>query len=129
ESEVRGRTQLSWDELRQQTAAMANVLKTQGLACGERAVAYMPNIPETAVAMLATVSAGGIWSCTAPDMGAVGVLDRFRQIAPRVLFAIDGYRYGGRDFDRRDIVRELVRELPSVQTVIFLRYLGSRSTL
>lgn len=129
ESEVRGRTEMGWGQLRQQTAAVAAMLKAQGLHSGERAVAYMPNIPETAVAMLATVSLGGIWSCTAPDMGAVGVLDRFRQIAPRVLFAIDGYRYGGRDFDRRDIVKELVRQLPSVQTVVFLRYLNADATL
>lgn len=129
ESEVRGRTEISWGELRQQVGSLAATLRDSGLQVGDRAVAYMPNIPETAAAMLAVTSLGGIWSCAAPDMGAVGVLDRFRQIAPKVLFTIDGYRYGGRDFDRRDIARELVRELPSVECVIFLSYLHSNAEL
>ncbi|MDP1758045.1 MAG: AMP-binding protein, partial [Pseudohongiella sp.] len=129
DSEVRGRSEMSWGQLRQQVGSIAATLKDLGLQSGDRAVAYMPNIPETAAAMLAVTSLGGIWSCAAPDMGAVGVLDRFRQIAPKVLFAIDGYRYGGRDFDRRDIVRELVRQLPSVESVIFLSYLDPRAQL
>lgn len=129
ESEVRDRTEISWGELRLQVGSMAATLRELGLQTGDRAVAYMPNIPETAVAMLAVTSLGGIWSCAAPDMGAVGVLDRFRQIAPKVLIAIDGYRYGGRDFDRREVARELVRQLPSVESVIFLSYLDVHATL
>mgnify|MGYP001439599155 CR=1 FL=1 len=80
----------------------------------------MPNIPQAVVALLATTSLGAIWSSSSPDMGPVSVLDRFRQIEPKVLFAVDGYRYGGKDFDRRDVVRELVRQLPSVRAVIFV---------
>ena len=129
DSEVRGRTEISWGELRQHVGSLAATLRDAGLQVGDRAVAYMPNIPETAAAMLAVTSLGGIWSCAAPDMGAVGVLDRFRQIEPKVLFTIDGYRYGGRDFDRRDVARELVRQLPSVECVIFLSYLHSDSEL
>jgi acetoacetyl-CoA synthetase len=129
ESEVRGRTELSWQQLRLQVGALADTLRGLGVQSGDRVVAYMPNIPETAAAMLATTSLGGIWSCTAPDMGAVGVLDRFRQIEPAVLFAIDGYRYGGRDFDRRTIVEQLVKQLPTVKAVIFLPYLDSQAEL
>src|SRR5690606_10178154 len=72
-----------------------------------------------------TASAGAIWSSASPDMGPVSVLDRFRQIEPKVLFAVDGYRYGGRDFDRRDVVRELVRQLPSLRAVVFVPYLDA----
>jgi acetoacetyl-CoA synthetase len=127
ESEVRGRTEISWHSLRQQVGALAATLRSVGLEQGDRAVAYMPNIPETVTAMLAVTSLGGIWSCAAPDMGAVGVLDRFRQIEPKVLFAIDGYRYGGREFDRRDIVSKLLQDLPSVETIIFLPYLNAEA--
>tara|TARA_R110002072_G_scaffold269868_3_gene429616 strand:- start:170080 stop:172185 length:2106 start_codon:yes stop_codon:yes gene_type:complete len=128
-SETRGRTEVSWEDLRQQVGSLSATLRSLGLQTGDRAVAYMPNIPETVAAMLAVTSLGGIWSCTAPDMGAVGVLDRFRQIAPRVLFAVDGYRYGGREFDRREIVAKLVEQLPSLEAVIFLPYLNADAAL
>ena len=72
---------------------------------GDRVVAYMPNIPETIAAFLATASLGAVWSSCSPDFGARSVIDRFAQIEPKVLLAVDGYRYGGRDFDRRDTVR------------------------
>ena len=89
----------------------------------------MPNIPETISALLATASLGATWSSCSPDMGSVGVLDRFRQIDPKVLFAVDGYRYGGKDFDRREIVRELVRQLPTLEAVIYVPYLRADSVL
>ena len=73
-----------------------------GVEKGDRVVAYMPNIPETIVAFLATASIGAVWSSCSPDFGAASVVDRFAQIEPKVLFAVDGYRYGGKDFDRRD---------------------------
>ncbi len=124
QSELVERAEVSWPQLRDQVGSIAATLKRLGLEAGDRAVAYMPNTPQTVAAMLAVTSQGGIWSCTAPDMGAVGVLDRFQQIEPKILFAIDGYRYGGRDFDRREVVRELVRQLPSVKAVIFVPYLN-----
>jgi len=89
----------------------------------------MPNIPQTVVAMLAATSQGAIWSSCSPDMGSTSVLDRFRQIEPRVLFAVDGYRYGGKDHDRRLLVQELVAGLPSVEVVIFVRYLNADASL
>jgi len=89
--------ELSWPELRRQVASLALHLKAQGVQPGDRVAAYLPNIPETMVAFLATASIGGVWSLCAPDMGTNAVLDRFKQIAPKVLIACDGVRYGGRD--------------------------------
>ena len=107
--------EISWPELRRQVASMALHLKAQGLEPGDRVAAYLPNIPEAMVAFLATVSLGGVWSICAPDMGTAAVLDRFRQIEPKILIAVDGVRYGGRDLDRRAVVQELRAALPSVQ--------------
>jgi acetoacetyl-CoA synthetase len=129
QSELVDRAEVSWQTLSDQVGSLAATLKSLGLKQGDRAVAYMPNIPQTVAAMLAVTSQGAIWSGTAPDMGAVGVLDRFRQISPKILFAVDGYRYGGKDFDRRAIVQELVRQLPSVESVIFVPYLNPDATL
>jgi len=129
QSELQPRAEVSWQTLTGQVGSIAATLKQLGVQQGDLAVAYMPNIPQTAAAMLAVVSQGAIWSVTAPDMGAVGVLDRFRQIEPKVLFAVDGYRYGGRDFDRRDIVRELVRQLPTLEAVIFVPYLNPDASI
>jgi acetoacetyl-CoA synthetase len=116
--------ELSWPELRRQVASMALHLRAQGLQPGDRVAAYLPNIPEAMVAFLAVVSLGGVWSICAPDMGTAAVLDRFKQIAPKVLIACDGVRYGGRDFDRVAVVAELRAALPSVQHVVIHRNLG-----
>ena len=110
--------ELSWPELRRQVASLALHLKAQGVVPGDRVAAYLPNIPEAMVAFLATASLGAIWSICAPDMGSHAVLDRFRQIAPKVLIACDGVRYGGRDMDRTAVVGELRAALPSLQHVI-----------
>ena len=123
ESELRPRTEISWAALAGEVGALAESLRALGVTPGDRCVAYVPNIPQAAVAALATISLGGVWSSSSPEMGSVSVLDRFRQIAPKVLFAVDGYRYGGKDFDRREIVRELVRQLPSLEVVVFIPYL------
>ncbi|MDP1657393.1 MAG: acetoacetate--CoA ligase [Hylemonella sp.] len=116
--------ELSWPELRRQVASLALHLKAQGLQPGDRVAAYLPNIPEAMVAFLAVVSLGGVWSICAPDMGTAAVLDRFKQIEPKVLIACDGVTYGGRDFDRRDVVAELCAALPSVLHVIVHDNLG-----
>ena len=122
-SETRSRGELSWSQLATQVGALAATLEALGIRPGDRVVSYMPNIPESVVALLATASCGGIWSSCSPDMGPVSVLDRFRQIEPKVLFAVDGYRYGGKDYDRRDVVRELVAQLPTLEAVVFVPYL------
>ena len=115
---------LSWPELRRQAASMALHLQAQGLQPGDRVAAYLPNIPEAMVAFLAVVSLGGVWSICAPDMGTNAVLDRFKQIEPKVLIACDGVHYGGRDLDRRAVVAELVGALPSVTHVVLHSNLG-----
>ena len=129
ESELQPRTEIGWEQLREQAGALAASLRRVGVVKGDRCAAYMPNIPQSVVALLATTSLGAVWSSASPDMGPVSVLDRFRQIEPKVLFAVDGYRYGGKDFDRRDVVRELVRQLPSVRAVIFVPYLDVSASL
>ena len=116
--------ELSWPELQRQSAALALHLKAQGLRPGDRVAAYLPNIPEAIVAFLAVTSLGGVWSICAPDMGTNAVLDRFRQIEPKILVACDGVTYGGRDHDRRAVIAELRAALPSVQHVVVHRNLG-----
>ena len=116
--------EISWLELRRQVASLALHLKAQGVQPGDRVAAYLPNIPETIVAFLATVSVGGVWSLCAPDMGTNAVLDRFKQIEPKVLIACDGVTYGGKDIDRREIVAQLRAALPSVRHTIAFRNLG-----
>ncbi len=128
-SELRQRTVVSWAELAQQVGALTATLGELGVRPGDRVASFMPNIPESIIALLAAASRGAIWSSCSPDMGPASVLDRFRQIEPRILFAVDGYRYGGKDFDRRDVVRELVAQLPSVEAVVFVPYLNTKATL
>jgi acetoacetyl-CoA synthetase len=122
-SELRELGELSWGELRRQVAAVAAGLRDLGVERGDRVVAYMPNIPEAVVAFLATASLGAVWSSCSPDFGPAGVVDRFAQIEPKVLFAVDGYRYGGKDFDRRGVVAQLQEAMPTLERTIVLPYL------
>jgi acetoacetyl-CoA synthetase len=122
--ELRAEAEMSWGELRELTARIAAGLRALGVGEGDRVVAYMPNIPETIAAFLACASLGAIWSSCSPDFGARSVADRFAQIEPKVLFAVDGYRYNGRDFDRLDTVAGLVDEIPSLEHVVVLPYLA-----
>lgn len=118
-----GRREVSWGELRRQVAALAATLRRFGVEPGDRIAAYLPNIPETVVAFLASGSLGAIWSVCAPDMGVDAVLDRFRQISPKVIIAVDGYRHGGKWYRRLDVLRDLLAGLPSVQHVIRVPHL------
>ena len=122
-SELRPLGSLTWSELRAQTAAIAAGLRASGVGDGDRVVAYMPNIPETVAAFLACASIGAVWSSAAPEFGARSVIDRFSQVEPKVLLAIDGYRYGGKDFDRGAIVQQIASEIPSLERVVRLGYL------
>ena len=128
-SELRELEELSWGELRQQVAATAAGLRGLGVERGDRVVAYMPNIPEAIFAFLATASIGAVWSSCSPDFGPASVIDRFAQIEPKVLFAVDGYRYGGKDFDRRDTVAQLQEAMPSLQRTVVLPYLDPEPDL
>jgi acetoacetyl-CoA synthetase len=120
------RRQLSWRELRQQTARIADGLRAAGVQPGDRVAGYLPNIPETVIAMLATTSLGAVWSSCSPDFGLSGVLDRFGQITPKVLFAADGYRYAGKTLDCMLTVREVRRKIPSIERVILVPYLSEK---
>ncbi|MBO8142421.1 MAG: acetoacetate--CoA ligase [Firmicutes bacterium] len=118
---------VTWQELAEKTAACARGLKELGVGPGDRVAAYMPNIPETVIAFLACASLGAVWSCCSPDFGAKSAAERFRQIAPKVLIAVDGYRYGGKRFDRTAVVQTLVEQVPTVERTIVLPYLGEGS--
>ncbi len=115
--------EVSWSELAQKVGAVARALRDLGVQSGDRVVAYMPNIPETVIAFLACASMGAIWSSCSPDFGTNSVIDRFKQIEPKVLFAVDGYQYNGKAFDRRSIVAELQESLPTLQKTILFPYL------
>ncbi|MEG0201377.1 MAG: acetoacetate--CoA ligase [Comamonas sp.] len=117
--------ELSWPELKQQVAALALHLRAQGVGKGDRVAAYLPNIPEAIVAFLACASLGAVWSICAPDMGTHAVLDRFKQIEPKVLIAVDGVHYAGKDIDRREVLQELRAGLPSVQHVVLVPNLNT----
>ncbi len=122
-NEAGERAEMGWDELERQVAALAASLRGMGVGPGDRVVAYLPNIPQAVVAFFATASLGAVWSVCSPDMGQVAVLDRFRQIAPKVLIAVDGYRWGGKAYDRGEVVLELLGGLPSVEKLVLLPYL------
>jgi len=114
---------VTWGELATSVASIAHTLRELGIQRGDRVAAYMPNIPETLMAFLACASIGAIWSSCSPDFGMSSVIDRFKQIEPKILFVVDGYQYGGKKFDRRAIVAELQVALPTVQKTILLPYL------
>ena len=124
QSEVRSLGEVSWDELQEKTAALAAGLREMGVGRGDRVAAYLPNIPEAVIALLACASIGAVWSSCSPDFGAGSVVDRFEQIEPKVLLAVDGYRYGGKDYDRMDVVAKLQDEIPTLQKTVVLPYLS-----
>ena len=110
-------------ELRERVGAFATGLRSLGVEPGDRVVAYLPNSPEALIGFLAAASMGAIWSSCSPDFGAGSVIDRFAQIEPRVLLAVDGYTYNGRGFDRLDTVADLERQMPSVEHTVLVPYL------
>ncbi|MFJ3163723.1 acetoacetate--CoA ligase [Streptomyces kanasensis] len=118
-------TPVTWAELRRQVAALAAELRALGVRPGDRVSGYLPNVPQAVTALLATAAVGAVWTSCAPDFGARSVLDRFQQVEPVVLFTVDGYRYGGKEHDRRDTVAELRRELPTLRAVVHIPLLGT----
>lgn len=116
---------VSWSELRRQVGALAAELRALGVRPGDRVSGYLPNIPQAVTALLATAAVGAVWTSCAPDFGARSVLDRFQQVEPVVLFAVDGYRYGGKEHDRSDTVAELRGELPTLRAVVHIPLLGT----
>jgi acetoacetyl-CoA synthetase len=123
-SERRPMKALTWHALGDLVRAAATRLRAMGVRPGDRIVSYMPNVPETAVAMLASVAIGAVWSAASPEFGAMTVVDRFSQIKPRLIFAADGYVFGGKSFDRRTVLAEILAQLPTIETIVWLPYLG-----
>lgn len=126
-SETQPLTAIGWDELERQVAAVAAALRALGVRPGDRVVGYLPNTPHAVVALLATASLGAIWSSCSPDFGSPSVIDRFKQIEPKVLFAVDGYRYGGKAHDRRAVVAEIQRALPTLEHTVLIPYLAAQA--
>jgi acetoacetyl-CoA synthetase len=122
-SELRSPAVASWAQLAGDVRKLATRLREMGIGPGDVVAAYMPNLPETVVAMLAVTAIGAVWSSAAPEFGAQTVIDRFAQIAPKLVFAVNGYRYGGRDFDRSADLSRILQALPSVRHVVMLEYL------
>jgi len=116
--------EISWLELEEKVTGFRNWLVSHGVGKGDRVAAYLPNIPEATIAFLATCSLGAIWSSCSPDFGADSVVDRFRQIEPSILLVVDGYRYGGKAFNKSDVVDTLIAELPSVEHVVLVPWLN-----
>ena len=116
------REQLTWAELAEHVAGFQASLQAAGVGLGDRVAACMPNTWQTLVAMLATTSLGAIWSCSSPDFGTHGVIDRFGQIEPKVLITCAGYRYAGKDIDQTTKVNEILAQLPSLQQLIIVPY-------
>jgi acetoacetyl-CoA synthetase len=127
-SELRELEEITWGELRHQVAAVAGGLRSLGVGLGDRVVAYIPNIAEATIAFLAAASIGAIWSSASPDFGAGSLIDRFAQIEPKVLLAVDGYRYGGKDFDRTPVVAQLQEAMPSLEHTVLLPYLDPEAS-
>ena len=128
-SELRELDEMTWGELRREVGEVAAGLRALGVERGDRVVAYMPNIPEAIVAFLASASIGAVWSSCSPDFGPASVIDRFAQIEPKVLFAVDGYGYGGKRFDRRQVLAELQEAMPSLERTVVLPYLSEEPDL
>src|SRR2546430_2596408 len=113
-------TALKWEALGSRVRTLATELRALGVEPGDRVVAWMPNVPETMIAMLATTAIGAIWACCSPDFGERGTLDRLEQLSPKLLFAIDGYRYGGKSFDRRSELRRIGSSLTPPEPPVYL---------
>jgi acetoacetyl-CoA synthetase len=123
----RGRQRaLTYAELGAEVRAIADALRAHGIGPGDRVAGFLPNLPETVIAMLATASLGAIWSSCSPDFGANGVLDRFGQIRPRVLFCADGYLYAGKQIDSLARVREVRQRIPEIERVVVVPYLSAQ---
>ena len=122
QSETTPLTGLPWEKLANDTRVLATRLKEMGIRRGDRVASCLPNIPQTVVAMLATTSIGAIWTSCSPDFGWRGVLDRFRQLEPKVLLCTGGYRYGGKGYDRGGELKEIIGALPGLGHVIYLPY-------
>ncbi len=123
-SETTSLRKISWLELRQHTENLQGYLTSVGVSTGDRVAAYLPSIPEATTSFLAANATGAVWSSCSPDFGLSSIIDRFAQIEPKVLIAVDGYRYGGKEFNKLEIIQELQKAIPSIEQVILIPYLN-----
>ncbi len=121
--------EISWTELEQKVSAVQRWLRSQGIGKGDRVAAYLPNIPEAIICFLAINGLGAVWSCCSPDFGVHTVIDRFTQIEPKVLIAVDGYHYGGKIFDRKEEVKQIAAKLAELQATVLLPNIYSKYEL
>jgi acetoacetyl-CoA synthetase len=126
-SQTRSPTEITRLQLRQQVASVAGGLRRMGVSRGDTVAGYLPNIPEAVVAFLATASIGAIWACCAPELGTTSVLGRLRQVEPKVLISVDGYRYGNKEIDRTEEVAAITAGLPTLTATVAVRYLRNSS--
>ncbi len=120
---------ITYKELYDQVSQLRQALQAEGVGVGDRVAGYLPNMPEAIMAMLAAASLGAIWSSASPDFGVQGVLDRFGQIEPKVLFAVDGYYYNSKEIDCRDKLKEVAARLPSVKKTVIVQYVFPPSVI
>ncbi len=126
-SEKAGLQEVSWAELEQKVAAFQHFLQREGVQKGDRVVAYLPNVPEATIAFLATCGLGAIWSSCSPDFGSNSIVDRFQQIAPKVLIGVDGYYYNGKPYSKIEVVKEIIEQMPTVEQVVMVSFLGDNA--
>ncbi|MDH5346229.1 MAG: AMP-binding protein, partial [Gammaproteobacteria bacterium] len=119
---------LDWEELERMVRSVADWLRAAGVEPGDRVAGYMTNTPEGVIAMLAASSIGAVWAGCSPEFGTPSVLDRFRQLEPRVLFCVDGYRYGGKPFNRIGEIKAILAELPTIEHVVMMPVLDPSAT-
>ena len=124
--ENRIKRRLTYAQLYAAVASAAHALRASGVQAGDRVVGFMPNIPETTIAMLAATSMGAVWSSCSPDFGIKGVLDRFGQIKPKVLFSADGYFFKGKQIDSLDRIAQITRQIPSIEKIVVVPYVSAR---
>ena len=118
------RSTCSYAQLKDQTAQLADYLRSMGVRQGDRVAGYMPNTSQTIIAMLATASLGAVWSSCSPDFGVNGVVDRFGQITPKVLITVDGYHYAGKQIDNRDKLPQILNRIPSIESCVVVPFLN-----
>lgn len=127
-SELRPLEEMNWATMKKNVASFAAGLKKNGIKKGDCVAAYLPNIPEAIIAFLACASIGAVWSSASPDFGGPAVIERFKQIEPKLLIAVDGYRYGGNDFNRMKTVRDIKKSIPTIEMTVLLPYLNEKLT-
>jgi acetoacetyl-CoA synthetase len=125
QSEKQPLKSISWKELKAKTAALQTFFLQQGVKPGDRIVAYLPNIPEATIALLATMSIGAVWSSCSPDFGGDSVVERFQQVAPKILIAADGYWYNGKCFDRSTVIKKIATTIPAIEKIVLIPYIQS----